>query len=156
VPGNGAEVGVVALLRERDDDAGRLARWDQRGLLAVDLEVVGDKPTFFKTNATLPGAAIVVVESLKKNSPPLTWTVVELARAPLSLCPVATGAMTSTPIANAAMTERVPMRTVFIRHSLRIRARLPERVRGQPERSRRVVSVPPGKRLVGPGASLRA
>src|SRR4029079_18949370 len=31
-------------------------------------------PMFLKTNVTLPGCAPFLVESLKKNSPPLTWT----------------------------------------------------------------------------------
>jgi len=30
---------------------------------------------FVKTNVALPGLAIDFVESLKKNSPPLTWIV---------------------------------------------------------------------------------
>jgi hypothetical protein len=34
---------------------------------------------FLKTNVTLPGFAIDLVESRKKNSPPLTWTVALLA-----------------------------------------------------------------------------
>jgi hypothetical protein len=33
-------------------------------------------PTFLKTNVTFPGLAIDFVESRKKNSPPLTVTVV--------------------------------------------------------------------------------
>src|SRR3954452_22285095 len=31
-------------------------------------------PMFLKTNVTLPGFAADLVESRKKNSPPLTWT----------------------------------------------------------------------------------
>src|SRR5437870_13507584 len=42
-------------------------------------------PAFLKTNVTLPGLAIDLVESLKKNSPPLTWT----AAAPADACPAA-------------------------------------------------------------------
>src|SRR4029077_18416917 len=36
-------------------------------------------PMFLKTNVTFPGLATDFVESLKKNSPPLTWTVVPVA-----------------------------------------------------------------------------
>jgi hypothetical protein len=42
-------------------------------------------PTFLKTNVTLPGFPIDLVESLKKNSPPLTWIVVAVARDPQSI-----------------------------------------------------------------------
>src|SRR4029453_10922180 len=38
-------------------------------------------PTFLNTNVTLRGDAIDLVESLKKNSPPLTVTVVAVAAA---------------------------------------------------------------------------
>src|SRR4029077_4770092 len=36
-------------------------------------------PMFLKTNVTLPGFAAVLVESRKKNSPPLTWTETPVA-----------------------------------------------------------------------------
>jgi hypothetical protein len=40
MPRHGAEIRVLLLLGERDDEFRRLARLDQRRLLAVDLEVV--------------------------------------------------------------------------------------------------------------------
>jgi hypothetical protein len=48
-------------------------------------------------NATVPGLAIDLVESLKKNSPPLTWTMVVFA------CADPNGAIARIAIATASV-----------------------------------------------------
>src|SRR5437773_501713 len=64
---------------------------------------------FVKTNVTLPGFAIVFVESLKKNSPPLTRTVVAVARVGRSERAEATGtsAMAASAVAASVKIERM-------------------------------------------------
>src|SRR4029077_20160799 len=51
---NGAEVAVLRLLLEGDDQPGRLARADQWRLLAVDLEVVEDMAHVLENERHLP------------------------------------------------------------------------------------------------------
>ena len=50
--------------------------WSSGVTLPLILKSCATWPTFVKTNVTLPGFAIDLVESLKKNSPPSTWTEV--------------------------------------------------------------------------------
>src|SRR5512132_2821877 len=68
-------------------------------------------PTFLKTNVTLRGDAIDLVESLKKNSPPLTVTVVAVAVADACRSLLADPSWTrvSEAIATAPRTERERM-----------------------------------------------
>src|SRR4029450_820131 len=79
-------------------------------------------PTFLKTNVTLRGDAIDLVESLKKNSPPLTVTVVAVADACRSVRADASGTSASEAIATAATSEAGPKVSFLIAEtSLRIR-----------------------------------
>src|SRR3954452_1373270 len=55
VPGHGAEVVEPALLVERDGQPRRLARADQRSLLAADVEVVRDGADVPEREGDLPG-----------------------------------------------------------------------------------------------------
>ncbi len=55
--------------------------WSSGVTLPLILKSCATWPTFWKTNVTLPGFAIDLVESRKKNSPPLTWTVALLPAA---------------------------------------------------------------------------
>jgi hypothetical protein len=106
---DGAEVGVLALLLERDDEPRRLAGPDHRGLLPVDLEVVGDVADVLEDERDLAGVAIDLVESLKKNSAPLTVTVVAVADACRSLLADPSWTRVSEAIATAPRTERERM-----------------------------------------------
>jgi hypothetical protein len=56
-----------------------------------------------KRNVTLPGFAIDLVESLKKNSPPLTWTVVVVPVVWRPVCAVARGISTRAATVTAAI-----------------------------------------------------
>src|SRR6476469_10667995 len=51
-----------------------LPGWSSGVCLPAILKSCWTWPMFLKTNVTLPGFAADLVESLKKNSPPLTWT----------------------------------------------------------------------------------
>jgi hypothetical protein len=55
VSGDGAEVRVLALLLEGDDESGRLARLEERGCLAVDLEVMSDVAGVLEDERDLAG-----------------------------------------------------------------------------------------------------
>ena len=63
-------------------------------------------PAFLKTNVTLRGVATDLVESLKKNSPPQTVTVVAFADACRSLLAEPSWTRVSEAIATAPRTER--------------------------------------------------
>src|SRR6476659_3648431 len=67
------------------------------------------EPVFLKTNVTFPGLAADFVESLKKNSPPLTWTVVAFTAVGRSTCAEASWTSASEAIAIAARTLMVSL-----------------------------------------------
>src|SRR5438132_2121723 len=71
-------------------------------------------PAFLKTNVAVPGFAIDFVESLKKNSPPLTWTVVAVAAAFCALRAEASWTSVSAAIATAASARVERMVSCFI------------------------------------------
>src|SRR5207237_7385054 len=71
-------------------------------------------PAFLKTNVTLPGFPIDLVDSLKKYSPPLTWIVVAVADVCRSVRAEASGTSASEAIATAAKSETGPIVSLFI------------------------------------------
>ena len=80
-PGTVQRYGYVPFFLKLTTSFAVFPGWIRGVFLPLILKSCRTWPMFLKENVTLPGFAADLVESLKKNSPPLTWTVLAVAAA---------------------------------------------------------------------------